>query len=69
MVIAGKGGTDAELIYETADLLYHSLVLLAAVIFRSMLSGLNCNAALAPPVSLKRRPARNSKTGVSCKTS
>lgn len=30
VVIAGKGGTDAELIYETADLFYHSLVLLAA---------------------------------------
>jgi phosphoribosyl-ATP pyrophosphohydrolase len=30
VVIAGKGGTDSEVIYETADLLYHSLVLLAA---------------------------------------
>lgn len=30
VVIAGKGGTDNELVYETADLLYHSLVLLAA---------------------------------------
>lgn len=30
VVIAGKGGTDAELVYETADLLYHSLVLLAS---------------------------------------
>ena len=28
-VIAGKGGTDAELIAETADLWFHSLVLLA----------------------------------------
>lgn len=30
VVIAGKGGTDEELVYETADLIYHSLVLLAA---------------------------------------
>lgn len=30
VVIAGKGGSDDELIYETADLLYHNLVLLAA---------------------------------------
>lgn len=30
VVIAGKGGTDAELVYETADLFYHNLVLLAA---------------------------------------
>ncbi len=30
VVIAGKGGSDSELVYETADLLYHSLVLLAA---------------------------------------
>lgn len=30
VVIAGKGGTDSELVYETADLFYHSLVLLAA---------------------------------------
>jgi phosphoribosyl-ATP pyrophosphohydrolase len=30
VVIAGKGGTNAELVCETADLLYHSLVLLAA---------------------------------------
>jgi len=28
VVIAGKGGTREELIYETADLLYHLLVLL-----------------------------------------
>ncbi len=30
VVIAGKGGSDSELVYETADLLYHSLVLLAS---------------------------------------
>jgi phosphoribosyl-ATP pyrophosphohydrolase len=30
VVISGKGGTDAELVYETADLFYHNLVLLAA---------------------------------------
>ena len=30
VVIAGKGGSDDELVYETADLLYHNLVLLAA---------------------------------------
>ncbi len=30
VVIAGKGGTDAELIYEIADLQYHLMVLLAA---------------------------------------
>lgn len=30
VVIAGKGGSDSELVYETADLLYHCLVLLAA---------------------------------------
>lgn len=30
VVIAGKGGTDSEVVYETADLLYHCLVLLAA---------------------------------------
>jgi phosphoribosyl-ATP pyrophosphohydrolase len=30
VVIAGKGGTDAELVCETADLFYHLLVLLAA---------------------------------------
>ncbi len=30
VVIAGKGGSDSELIYETADLLYHGLVLLVA---------------------------------------
>lgn len=29
-VIAGKGGTDEEVVYETADLFYHALVLLAA---------------------------------------
>lgn len=29
-VIAGKGGSDEELVYETADLFYHTLVLLAA---------------------------------------
>lgn len=29
-VIAGKGGTNDELIYESADLCYHLLVLLAA---------------------------------------
>ena len=28
VVIAGKGGTREEIIYETADLLYHLLVLL-----------------------------------------
>ena len=28
-VIAGKGGSDDELIYETADLWFHSMVLLA----------------------------------------
>lgn len=30
VVIAGKGGTDAELVYEIADLQYHLMVLLAA---------------------------------------
>ena len=30
VVIAGKGGSDSELVYETADLFYHLLVLLAA---------------------------------------
>lgn len=30
VVIAGKGGSDTELVYETADLLYHCLVLLTA---------------------------------------
>ena len=30
VVIAGKGGTDAELIYELADLQYHLMVLLTA---------------------------------------
>lgn len=30
VVIAGKGGSNDELVYETADLLYHNLVLLAA---------------------------------------
>lgn len=30
VVISGKGGSDAELVYETADLCYHLLVLLAA---------------------------------------
>lgn len=30
VVIAGKGGTEKELVCETADLLYHTLVLLAA---------------------------------------
>ncbi len=30
VVIAGKGGINKEIIYETADLLYHCLVLLAA---------------------------------------
>lgn len=30
VVIAGKGGSDQELVYETADLLFHCLVLLAA---------------------------------------
>lgn len=30
VVIAGKGGTEHELIYESADLCYHLLVLLAA---------------------------------------
>lgn len=29
LVIAGKGGARDEIIYETADLLYHTLVLLA----------------------------------------
>lgn len=29
LVIAGKGGVRAEIVYETADLLYHTLVLLA----------------------------------------
>jgi phosphoribosyl-ATP pyrophosphohydrolase len=29
-VIAGKGGTNEEVVYETADLFYHALVLLAA---------------------------------------
>ncbi len=29
LVIAGKGGERNEIIYETADLLYHTLVLLA----------------------------------------
>jgi phosphoribosyl-ATP pyrophosphohydrolase len=29
LVIAGKGGERDEIIYETADLLYHTLVLLA----------------------------------------
>lgn len=29
LVIAGKGGARDEIIYETADLFYHSLVLLA----------------------------------------
>jgi len=29
VVIAGKGGTREEVIYETADLLFHTLVLLA----------------------------------------
>ena len=28
-VIAGKGGSDEELIYETADLWFHSMILLA----------------------------------------
>jgi len=28
LVIAGKGGERSEIIYETADLLYHTLVLL-----------------------------------------
>lgn len=28
-VIAGKGGSDDELVYETADLWFHSMVLLA----------------------------------------
>ncbi len=30
VVIAGKGGSDSELVYETADLIYHNLVLLAS---------------------------------------
>ena len=30
LIIAGKGGVRAEIIYETADLFYHTLVLLAA---------------------------------------
>ena len=30
VVIAGKGGSDSELVCETADLLYHCLVLLVA---------------------------------------
>lgn len=30
VVISGKGGTGDELVHETADLLYHCLVLLAA---------------------------------------
>lgn len=30
VVIAGKGGSNTELVYETADLLYHCLVLLTA---------------------------------------
>lgn len=30
VVIAGKGGTDAELVYEIADLHYHLMVLLTA---------------------------------------
>lgn len=29
LVIAGKGGEKSEIIYETADLFYHTLVLLA----------------------------------------
>ena len=29
LVIAGKGGERDEIVYETADLLYHTLVLLA----------------------------------------
>jgi len=29
LVIAGKGGNRGEIIYETADLFYHTLVLLA----------------------------------------
>lgn len=29
LVIAGKGGARDEIVYETADLLYHTLVLLA----------------------------------------
>ena len=29
LVIAGKGGERSEIVYETADLLYHALVLLA----------------------------------------
>jgi phosphoribosyl-ATP pyrophosphohydrolase len=29
LVIAGKGGRRSEIIYETADLFYHALVLLA----------------------------------------
>jgi len=29
LVIAGKGGVRAEIVYETADLFYHTLVLLA----------------------------------------
>lgn len=29
LVIAGKGGERSEIVYETADLLYHTLVLLA----------------------------------------
>ena len=29
LVIAGKGGSRDEVVYETADLFYHSLVLLA----------------------------------------
>ncbi len=30
VVIAGKGGINSEIVYETADLFYHCLVLLAA---------------------------------------
>jgi len=29
LVIAGKGGVQSEIVYEAADLLYHTLVLLA----------------------------------------
>ncbi len=29
LVIAGKGGEKSEIVYETADLFYHTLVLLA----------------------------------------
>lgn len=30
VVIAGKGGSNSEVVYETADLVYHCLVLLAS---------------------------------------